>query len=441
MLFFKTAFLELKGRFVKTLILFLIFLLLFSGVLTALTLLCSANNSKSSVLENIGASITLDYANINKADEPLFTSNIIDQLSHVENVVGVNQNYADFALPVNFENNKSFIGQDPYMQKIQIENEEGFENNVVLEGNIRTDLVDMFRNNAARIVKGTYPIEQQGALISNVLAKQNNLAIGDVIKVSAYGTELSLPVVGIYDTVAQFQVTSDNIIGAAVFAYSPYNRIYVDIDSFSTLFGIDKATLPISIYINSPNNVQVTGERIKSMDFNWDDFRLINTTATEYSMAANNIESITRLAELFVVFFTLVSSIVMIIVMSIWADSFQYESGIYLSLGTTKWRTIGLLLLSTTYIAIPALIIAMSLSEWIAQLVLKYQVNVSASTSTVVHQFITGVEMDTSIIITRPDLGTYTVFLGIVIWIICLACLLPSYAVLKLKPREILARK
>ena len=273
MFYFKMALLEMKGRLVKTLILFAVFLVLFTGLHTALTLLRSAEEAKSNALRNIGASVTLDYANINDTGKQLFTTDIMDRLSSVENVVGVNQSYADFALPINFQNSKAYSGKDPHAQEVQIENEPGFENNVILEGNIRAEYSDAFRNGAAAVASGAYPtVSQPGALISRILAEQNDLSPDDEIVLHAYGKELELQVVGIYDTAAQFQVTSENIIGAAVFAYSPYNRIYVDIDSFSLLYGTDSATLPIRIYISSPVKVQETGEKIKSMDFDWDVF-------------------------------------------------------------------------------------------------------------------------------------------------------------------------
>lgn len=442
MFFLKTALLEMRGRIVKTIILFWVFLVLFAGMLTALTLLHSAEESKSNVLENIGASVTLDYANINDAGKQIFTTDIIERLSSVENVIGVNQDHADFALPINFQNNKSYSGKNPYSQKVQIENEPGFENNIILEGNIRTDLTDLFRNGAADIALGTYPtVDQPGALISSVLAEQNNLSLNDEIMFEAYGKEITTQIVGIYNTKAQFQITSDNIVGAAVFAYSPYNRIYVDIDSFSQLFGTDQTTLPINVYINSPIKVQETGEKIKSMDFDWDIFRLVNTTATEYSMAANSIESISSLTKTFVVLFTLTISVVIIIVMSIWAEAFQYESGIYLSLGASKWRAIIMLLVSTINIAIPAVIVSVLSSKWLAALVLSYQASTTESTSTRVRQFITGVEMDASIIVTDLNVSMYIFFFVVVVGSILLACTLPAYAVLKLKPREILSRK
>ena len=188
MFYFKMALLEMKGRLVKTLILFAVFLVLFTGLHTALTLLRSAEEAKSNALRNIGASVTLDYANINDTGKQLFTTDIMDKLSSVENVVGVNQSYADFALPINFQNSKAYSGKDPHAQEVQIENEPGFENNVILEGNIRAEYSDAFRNGAAAVASGAYPtVSQPGALISRILAEQNDLSPDDEIVLHAYG--------------------------------------------------------------------------------------------------------------------------------------------------------------------------------------------------------------------------------------------------------------
>lgn len=439
---FKIAFLELKGRKVKTFILFLIFTLLFTGMLTAMTLLYSTQNSKSSVLENIGATVTLDYAHIENAGQPIFTADIREQLYYVENVIGVNQNFADFALPLNFDNNKSYEGKNPYSQEVQIENDEGFENNVVLEGNINVELTDTFRNGAADLVAGTYPTEQnRGALISQTLAEQNNLNVGSEITLTVYENDVAIPIVGVYETKAQFQITSDNIIGAAVFAHSPYNRIYIDIVSFSEFYNLDRDTLPIVVYVNSPANVQTVGEDIKALRIDWEVFQLVNTTDSSYNMSANNIESVSHIAKLFLVLLMVFSVIILILVMSIWADKFRYESGIFLSMGTSKWRTILLLVISSFYVAVPSLLIALLSAKPLASFALDYQMGMASGRSDTVHQFITGLEMNTGITIMQPDFTIYAIYLALIISIILIACLLPIWSVLKLKPREILAKK
>lgn len=442
MSFFKVAFLELRGRKLKTIILFGIFSILFTGILTTLVLLHSTQQSKDTILENIGATVTIDYAEISEYGQPIFTSEIRELLFGIENVIGINQNRAEFAKPLDFDNNKTYEGKDPYSQEVQIENEEGFENNVVLEGNINAELTDVFRNDVAELVAGAYPTDQErGALISQVLAEQNRLKVGDKITLSTYGNEISMTVVGIYSTKAHFRITSDNIVGAAVFAYSPYNRIYVDIGTFAEAYQYDRDTLPIDVYVDSPINIQKVGEAIKAENIDWEVFQLLNTTDNTYEMSANNIESISHIAELFSAVLTVVAVLIIVLVMSIWSDKFRYEGGIFLAMGASKWRTVMVLVISSLYVAVPALTIALLVAKPLASLALDYQMGVTEGRSEAVQQFITGVEQSTSITIEHLDVAMYMSFLGFVLIVVLIACLLPMYAVMKLKPREILTRK
>ena len=436
----KLAYIETKRRKAKTLILLLILTLLFSGVLSALTLLMSAQKSKTDILAKIGATVTLDYAK--DYEQPVFSSDMRDKLEIINNVIGINQHYSDFVLPIDFENDKSYSGQNPYYQQIQIEHEEGFENNIVLDGNIRTDLIDTFRNGIASIVAGTFPTEQSpGALISRQLSEQNALGIGDSLFVSAYGKEYSIEIVGIYETNAQFQVSIDNIIGPAIFAHSPYNRVYIDIDSLCDFFNLNRDTMAITVYIDSPSTVLTVGSEIRGMDLDWDIIQLIDTTDTAYSSVESNIESITNISMLFIVIFMVISCIAVVLVTNIWANAYRYESGIYLALGASKWRTIAQLLISMLYAAIPALIVAVCSAKKLATLALNYQNLSTSHIEGAVSQFVTGTEIGGAVTIKQLDFSVYGTFTVIAIGVVLLACLFPAYSVFRSKPREILSKR
>lgn len=436
----KIAYIELKRRKIKTVILLLILTLLFSGVLSALTLLTSAQKSKTDILAKIGATVTLDYAK--DYEKPVFSSALRDKLENTENVIGINQHYSDFVLPLNFENDKSYSGQNPYSQEIQIEHDQGFENNIVFDGNIRVDLIDTFRNGIANIVSGSFPTEQSpGALISRQLSEQNALELGDILSVSAYGKEYSVEIVGIYETNAQFQVSTDNIIGPAIFAHSPYNRVYVDIDTLCDVFNINRDTMAISVYVDSPSTVLTVGSEIRGMDLDWDIIQLIDTTDTAYSSVESNIESITNISMLFIVIFMVISCIAVVLVTNIWANAYRYESGIYLALGASKWRTIAQLLISMLYAAIPALIVAVCSAKKLATLALNYQNLSTSHIEGAVSQFVTGTEIGGAVTIKQLDFSVYGTFTVIAIGVVLLACLFPAYSVFRSKPREILSKR
>lgn len=442
MSFLNTVFLEIIRTKKKTIILFVVFTLIFAGELTSLVLLFSARSAEENTLKHIGATVTWDLANYSSMSNTIFSDAIIDQITEIEHVIGANQKFSDFAMPENFENSKDFIGENPFEQPIFLEQDPEFENCVVIEGDTRVDLIDLFRRDQASLISGHFPTEDTpGAVISQQIASLNGISLGDTLVVSAYEKELTLTVVGIYHTKASFEVTKDNIIGEAVFAHSPYNRIYTDIQTASNLFEINKETLYVDIYIDDPNNVQSVGERIKTMDIDWSIYRLINTTATIYNDIAANIKALSSTADLYICFVSVFAAISLILVTSLWAERFQYEAGIYLAMGATKWRTIFHLTISSIIVALPAFLLASLMSKPLADIILLSKLNSVVSDSGVYSQFLTGLETTAEIAIVTPNIKMYAIFAIVALCVVAFSCFLPICTICKLKPREILLNK
>lgn len=89
----------------------------------------------------------------------------------------------------------------------------------------------------------------------------------------------------------------------------------------------------------------------------------------------------------------------------------------------------------------PRCVVSVLSSRGLASLILRYQASAAGNRASSVRQFVTGVEMDTSIVVVALNASMNIFFFAVVAGSILLACILPSYAVLKLKPREILSKK
>lgn len=336
----KQSLIGLTRRKPKTIIMLVIFTVIFSISLAALTMIYSSNIASSNILEKIRATVTLDSQE-DSSGEGLFTGDIIEQFITVEHVVGYNQCYSDYATPVGFENCKEYAGENPYEQTAQLEEDAEVSDYVVVYGNETTELIDLFRLGNAVLSEGVYPSgENNGCIISQQLAESNQLSVGDTLTLSVGNTEANIEIIGIYQTKAVFTVTSDNIVGSAIFSMSPYNVIYTDLEFAASLFDINIEDLYIDVYVDSPQNVQAVGETIKSMDLDWSVYQLINTTATEYNNEANNIEAMLYISRLLLLFVSVFSVLIILLVTSLWAGHSRYEGGIYLALGSTKWYVV-----------------------------------------------------------------------------------------------------
>lgn len=440
----KHSLLELTRRRVKSIIVFLVFLLNLSAVFGSQVVLSSADAAKDNLLRSIGATVTLDYgSNYDRTVFPnIFTKELIDLICTVDHVIGYNQHYSDYVLPINFNNCRIFDGEDPAHQAVKIPVDTETSRYVVLDGNINLRLVDLFRNGHASLAQGQWPSEDtQGILVSEQLAQDNGLFVGDTVSFLVDGIALQSCIVGIYKTSEKFTVTKENIVGEAIFAYSPYNRIYADINTAENLFQINKSSLYVDFYVDSPDNIQSVGDTIKSMNIDWEKYSLVNTTQTELNIDGTQINSTYSLANLLLCFISIISVFAIVLVSSIWVERSRYESGIYLAIGAPRWYALLQQFETMLFTGIPAFLLSALTAPFLASQIIRLKEEVAIKSSGLHTQFITGVETVTSVSVIPPDTGDYF------FWFLCLlgttivACILPSCYIMMLKPREILSRR
>lgn len=438
----KAALIQLTRQRIRTLIYFLIFALIFSGLVSSYLLLDSAENSKSTIMEQIGATITLDTSDAAEEDDAIFTQSVIQQLGSADHVIGHNQYYSDFALPVGFSNCRRFDGKDPAAQRVSMELPAETADYVVLEGDSNIQMIDLFRQNHAALAEGSFPTsDQPGAIISEQLAEDAGLNVGDVLSLTAYDRTASIKIQGIYQTAESFTVTDDNIVGKAVFAYSPYNRIYADLDTAAAFFDVDAETLYVTFYIDNPNNVDAVGAKMKAMDLDWDTYSLINTTQQSYNSQAAQIEATASMARTMLAFIAMISAVAVILVTSIWGEQSRFESGIFLALGTSKWYAFLQQIVTTFTVAIPACLLSLLCAKPLAALLLQIKDSISVKSSASHSQFVTGLESSASVTISSLSISGYRFCVLFVLITVVIACLVPMWCIFRLQPREILSRK
>ena len=132
------------------------------------------------------------------------------------------------------------------------------QESVNLVGCIHPEYYDYFRRNLSELTEGEFPsTSNRGAIISETLAEENNLHVGDFIEIKPYQTGveisddavkediifgdqiISIKITGIFGTKLYFNVAETNQNGSAIFRISPYNTIFVD---YNTAVSITEST-------------------------------------------------------------------------------------------------------------------------------------------------------------------------------------------------------
>ncbi len=211
-------------------------LLLFFSLSLSLWIFDSMRITEDKVYNEIVAQMYLSGNDIilSEAEE----EKLLNYLDSNNMVIGVNsKGLSDFVKAVNFDTCKKYKGENPYLDKYENPSEEITEDSIALDGNTEISFADTFVANKCTLLDGKIPSKDlPGALISQELAQANGLEIGSILEVEGInGVKKSIPVRGIYSTEAEFTVTEDNYWGTAIFAFSPYNRIFTDFETSKPL--------------------------------------------------------------------------------------------------------------------------------------------------------------------------------------------------------------
>ena len=189
------------------------------------------------VVSDIGYSLKL-YRTDGNAIPPA----VIQQISHIKGVIGCNQEANMLVQPVNFAN--AIPDSEDNLFDIP-------ESDMVrLYADSNTALNLSFANHM-ELVEGMLPADNDaGAIIDTVLAAKNNLGIGNeiVIKNPETGSELSIPIIGIYKAVSLPQESWWGTSGNIEYGQSPYSYLFCTIPTFEALLEKDLPASAVIVY-------------------------------------------------------------------------------------------------------------------------------------------------------------------------------------------------
>lgn len=190
-----------------------------------------------------------------------------------------------------------------------------------------------FESALVKLSAGEMPGES-GAVISEALAKENHLTIGDEIALSPReahaGQPVSVTVTGLFTVTADQQNTD---IAAPVHLLE--NKIYLDMASGRALLGASGADY-IDFLINDPAQVNQVIDEIRAINgIEWSCFSL-TASVEEYEKAAEPLLSIRGLARTLLSVMVVASAAVLSLIQALFSTSRQHETGIMLSVGIAK---------------------------------------------------------------------------------------------------------
>lgn len=472
---FKRAFLYVTRKRGKTILLFAIFLIMATFVLTGLSIWKALETAQLNLRQSLGGKfdIFVDWNN-----SPYVVREIVQEEKVDEETGKTTSSYLTYSTVQFTPENIAAIKGVPGVKHCgaRQENLLPFDGLSLFPGTIATDAKyqgytmalgvcgteddELFTTNTLTLAEGRHisTDDTHVAIISQDLAERNELKIGDYLIAHSYsvedegytGQEIRVQIIGLFasNAVEQF--------GETVATYDKIqNRVFVDLQSSKEFDGgeINYGFSALHVAIDDPQDMTRVVADVKSLpDIDWTAFTVEVDNET-YESAAAPLATLNELVVTLLVVIIAVSVIILALILTLWTKTRIHEIGVFLSVGIKKSAIIGQYLIEVLLVAVLAFGLSFFTSNAIAGQIGNHLLEQSLQ----VEQEIDGAVAAASAEVGADDLlqpslptengievsvGLYNLALLYLIGfaIIIVAVSVSSVTVMRLKPREILSK-
>lgn len=379
---FRRAYLSVKGRKTKNIIMLLFLFIVSTLVLCSISIKNATNKSMELAKESLGGTVTLSMdmsklrdefkkedqgsiedkkSQMQDMHEKMNNSNI--KLSDVQKISSIKYvNDIKYTFNVN-ATEKSF---SLYESTSNSNDNRGPERNNSLEVEaINTfELDDDYVNKKIELVNGTSFDEESKnvAIISYELAEANNLSVSDNITLTdSDDEEHTLKIIGIY----QYKENK---------GFTNYNKIYIDINSAESFLSSEEYnngdyTITSAVfYLNNPDKVDEFKTEANKLVTDLSDRNLtLDIDTNSYDRMVSSIKGVQSFSNIVLVVVTVSAIVIISLIIINSLKERNYEIGVLLSLGEKKIKIIGQFILELLMITFISFILAIGTSKFVSQ--------------------------------------------------------------------------
>lgn len=450
--FMNRAWLYIVRKRGKSILLFVILLVMATFVLTALALGNASKAAQQELRQSLGGSFLIGfdytennpYLKVESVDGGTLvysTQQISPELvEQVRSIDGVNYCSATT------ESLAVLLSLDLFAGNIPIEEE--FRNSSKILGTWKSEELSRFTSGQLALTEGRHimPGDKNKGLISKDLADKNGLKIGDVIQTDK-GVEIEIvglfvpkEIEGINDQVTTYDKIQNLIISDLATRIANENSPATQ--------GFNELTVSVDDPQNMENIITKVKE-IKGVD--WKGFAIM-VDNEDYENAASSLEQLSELVSTILMIALIVSIAILSLILTMWARTRIHETGVLLSVGISKLSILGQYIAEVLLIAI----FAFSLSYFSASAIAGQMGNILQSGQAVTEaQQEDGLsagtrgeagtdtdepEIETPELQVRVQLEEMGLLFLLGIGIVTVSAGISSISVMRLKPREILSK-
>lgn len=336
---YKRAFLYMKGKKGKTILLIITFLIIMTLVLMGMAVNRSSKKAAAVLRERIGGyfKISVDYE---KADvRQAVDQTLVEQVKQVDGIKTVN------CMNVYFLTTPEL---DLLPGRYTAEGDSKAKMTSVI-GNTASALHEYFLLDMLALEEGSHiSLTDEGSvLISRTLADMNELRVGDTFSIkitedtgvesAAVGMEFPLKIKGIFSE--KNTLTGDGLIAECDL---PSNYLFVDEKTsemiYQALYGDGNISYGYgtTFFVKDPKNLEQIVENVQSIkEIEWNSLKLtVNNSA--YQRSAEPLERLNSMTSLMVGMILAISVAIVALMLLLWERDRIHEIGVLMSFGIEK---------------------------------------------------------------------------------------------------------
>ncbi|MEK4893879.1 FtsX-like permease family protein [Bacillus sp. FSL M7-0996] len=470
--FIKRAILSMKKRIGTSLILMAVFLIVTNLVLAGFTIQNASKKAADAARKKLGADVTLslDFDKLGQQaretgempNPPKLNTKEADQLAKSKHVKDYNYITNNFGIVDGFKLVGASEGEGKGKGNVAMVGGSGsgseidMNSSLMIEGVRKTLLQESFKNGKSKIVDGK-PItdqmqDQNVALMEKRLAEQNNLKVGDKVKVQSGDKKetLEIKIIGIYETNEQPMGQNPPPM------MNPANKLYMP---YSTLKKLEtdegmSSSIQVVYLLKDPQDIDAFKKEAKKSDIDFNYFKL-DAQDSLYKQMIGPIENIASTSQMIIYMVSIAGAIILGLIIMLSIKARRKEMGILLSIGEKKWKLMAQFVVEVVCIAILAFGLSLTTGAKVSQFVGNNLLSSEIATaseetdtsqnSTVMVAGSGGSLQDQKkepidkidVSVTGEDVGKMG---GIGLAIAILATLLPALSILRLNPKQILLK-
>lgn len=427
--FFKRAMKYCFRQRLRSLLLFLTFTLLSTTVLIAISSEKAVQQGTKQIKETVGASVrieidTNDMNNYGSAEDygngafgytydgDFITQKIVDKIAGLGKVIGYNAKSSEgfWGIPQSFEPLPGMINASGLATPYQS----------LLDSSLDTK----FLNGTYKLEEGRHikPDDKYVALISKELADKNNLTVDDKITfqngIDEDGTS-TFTIVGIFsgtEGLTHSAITPDGI---------PANLGYIDVNSLKEIYELQGYDY-LDVYTHTPEEAKELMETIKNLPEVKGKTFVFNVNTEDFDLVSTPLSSFGSMINTAVLLIMVIGILVIILLLMLWTKGRKKEIGILLAIGRSKVEITGQLLSENILIGMLSMGATTCLTSILTDKIGRYIIGKAGENVT-----------DITVSIATSDMVRVY---GIGLLLVCFAVFVASYAVIRLKPKDILTK-